>query len=80
MKGFLITGSIFFTVLLLIIAFENIAASCQGFLFLFFPLDINPFFIVSFIALVGMVTGVFFTALIMKMLKSNAEEQEALEE
>jgi hypothetical protein len=77
MRGFYLTGSILLTVLILIVAFENIGGACQGFLFLFASLDqgTSPFFIVMGIALLGGITGVFYTGLFMSLLKSGQDEE-----
>lgn len=79
MRGFYLTGSIFLTVLILIIAFENIGGACQGFLLLFASLDqgTSPFFIVMGIALLGGVTGVFYTGLVTNLLNSGKDEESA---
>lgn len=76
MKGFFITGSIVFTVLILILAFENIGGSCQGFMFLFssLPQGTSPFFIVTGIAILGGITGIFYTGLVTQLLKKEDEE------
>jgi len=76
MKGFFLTASILFTVLILIIAFENIGGSCQGFMFLFYslPQGTSPFFIVAGLSLLGGVTGIFYTALAMQLLKEKQED------
>lgn len=78
MRGFYLTGSILLTVLILIVAFENIGGACQGFLFLFASLDqgTSPFFIVMGIALLGGITGVFYTGLFMSLLKSGQDEEQ----
>jgi len=77
MRGFYLTGCILFTVLILIIAFENIVGSCQGFLLLFasLPQGTSPFFIVMGIAILGAVTGVFYTGLVANLLKGDKEEE-----
>ncbi len=79
MRGFYLTGSIFLTVLILIIAFENIGGACQGFLLLFASLDqsTSPFFIVMGIALLGGVTGVFYTGLVTNLLNSGKDDEPA---
>lgn len=76
MKGFYLTGAILLTVLTLIIAFENIGGSCQGFLFLFssLPIGTSPFFIVVGIAVLGGITGIFYSALAMQLLKKDDDE------
>ncbi len=77
MKGFFAAGSIFFSVLILIIAFENIGGSFQGFLFLFssLPQSTSPFFIVVGIAIIGIITGIFYTGLVTQLLKNSDEEE-----
>lgn len=76
MKGFFAAGSIFFTVLILILAFENIGGSFQGFLFLFssLPQSTSPFFVVTGIAVIGIITGIFYTGLITQLLKRDDDE------
>ncbi len=79
MKGFFLTGSILFTVLILILAFENIGAACQGFMFLFIalPQGTSTFFIVAGLAILGGITGIFYTGLILQLLHSaNKDEEE----
>ena len=78
MKGFFLAGSIFFTVLVLIIAFENIGGSCQNFLFLFSTVGPNtsPFFIVIGIAFLGGITGIFLTGLVTQLLKNKEDDEE----
>jgi len=77
MRGFYLSGAIFLTVLILIIAFENIGGACQGFLVLFFSLDqgTSPFFIVCGIAILGGVTGIFYTGLASALLKGDKDEE-----
>lgn len=76
MKGFFIAGSVLFTVLILILAFENISGSCQSFLFLFYemPMGTSPFFIVAGLSLLGAIAGVFYTGLVLHLIKSKDEE------
>lgn len=76
MKAFFISGSIFFTALILIIAFENLGASCTGFMFLFTELD-TPFFTVLGLTVIGVMAGIFYTGLITNILRSGKEEEES---
>lgn len=78
MRGFYLTGAIFLTVLILILAFENIGGSCQGFMLLFasLPQGTSPFFIVMGISILGGATGVFYTGLLMSLLKSGQDEEQ----
>lgn len=79
MKGFFLTGSILFTVLILILAFENIGGSCQGFLFLFSDIGqgTSPFFIVMAIALIGAIAGFFYTGLVMQLVRGGKDDEES---
>lgn len=77
MKIFFLSGSILFTVLILIVAFENIALSVNGFLFVFIPLG-NPFLIVMSTAGIGVFAGVFYAGLVTTLLHSRNEEEEEL--
>ena len=75
MKAFFITGAILFFVLTLIVAFENMAISCSGFLFVFFPVA-SPFLMVLSIAALGFLFGVFFTGLLVNLLRNKPEDEE----
>lgn len=77
MKGFFLAGSIIFTVLILIIAFENIGGSCQGFLFLFSSMGAgtSPFFIVAGLAVLGIFTGIFYTGFVLQLLSSAKKDE-----
>jgi hypothetical protein len=76
MKAFFLTGAIIMTVLILILAFENMGVNATGFLFVFTPLD-SPFFMIMGLCLVGIVAGVFYTGLLMNLLGSGKEDEEA---
>jgi len=77
MKTFFIAGSILFTVLMLILAFENIALQVNNFLFVLIPMG-NPFLMVMSIAGVGVMAGVFYAGLVATLLKNKDEEEEEL--
>ncbi len=78
MKGFFFAGFIFFAVLILILAFENIGARFQYFLFFFSYLDqsINPFFIVLGVSMLGGIAGIFLTVFVSQFMKSGQEDEE----
>lgn len=76
MKAFFITGSIVFTVLILIIAFENIASSCSNFMFVFLPTE-SSFLITILIAFIGVITGMFYSGLIGQLMKNPQEDEDA---
>lgn len=74
MKALFLTGSIVFTVLILILAFENMALNINGFLLVFAPLD-NAFFMVLGLCGIGIIAGIFYTGLILQLLKGNQDEE-----
>jgi len=76
MKAFFLTGSIILTVLILILSFENLGATLQNFLFIFTGVD-SPFFMILGIAMIGVITGVFYTGLVTSILRSGKDEDEA---
>lgn len=77
MTIFFLTGSILFTVLMLILAFENMGVSVNGFLLIFFPVD-SPFFMVVALCGIGIFAGVFYTALVTSVLHKRGEDEEEL--
>jgi len=76
MKAFFLTGSIVFTVLALILAFENMGATCTGFLLVFLPVE-SSFMMTIALTFVGIVTGLFYAGLISSLLKSGQDEEPA---
>ncbi len=76
MKAFYLTGSIIFTVLILIIAFENIAAECSGLQFLFYSIESSPTIIILGLTVVGIITGALYHAFISKVLSTTEEEDD----
>jgi hypothetical protein len=75
MKAFFLTGSIVLTVLILILAFENIAASCGGFLFLFMPME-GGFFVTFALSFIGIIAGMFYAGYLSQLLRSKQEDEE----
>lgn len=78
MKSFFLSGTILFIVLILIIAFQNIASVCGGFWILFISLDqqTSATFIVLFLTAIGFITGIFVTALVGSILNAGKNEEE----
>lgn len=66
MKAFWLTGTILFSVLILIVAFENIGSSCSSVNFLFYQVgsDVSPTFTFFGIAILGGITGMFIFGLL----------------
>ena len=76
MKALYLVGSIIFTVLILILAFENIGAQCSGLNFFFTSIQKNPTIITLGVAVIGIFTGAFYHAFIARVLASNDDEEE----
>jgi len=76
MKLFYLTGSVILTVLILVLAFENIAATCTALKFFFYEVDKNPTVVIMGIAVIGVITGAFYHAFISKVLSTSPEEED----
>ncbi|MFA5947476.1 MAG: hypothetical protein WC806_00685 [Candidatus Gracilibacteria bacterium] len=76
MKVFYLTGSIIFTVLILILAFENIQSSCTGLYFFFYAVDSSPTIITLALTILGIITGMFYHALIQNALNTSEDEED----
>ncbi|MBD3330840.1 hypothetical protein GF354_04915 [Candidatus Peregrinibacteria bacterium] len=74
MKAFYLGGSIIFTALILILAFENISAQCSNLHFLFFPIQSNPTVVALGIAVIGILTGALYHAFMVRVLDSSEDE------
>ncbi len=77
MKAFYLVASVIFTVLILILAFENIAAQCSNMLFFFYNVKSNPTIVTLGIAVIGIITGVFYHAFLSSVFASSDEEEDA---
>lgn len=76
MKAFFLVGSIIFTVLILIIAFQNFGATLSGFTVFFSEIDTNGTIVVFGIALLGIFAGGFYFGFLNSLLKSEQEDEE----
>ncbi|MFA6528854.1 MAG: hypothetical protein WCT46_04950 [Candidatus Gracilibacteria bacterium] len=77
MKAFYITGSIIMTVIILILAFENIQSSCDGLLIMFYSLPTStPTGTIFFEAILGIITGVFYTQLFRSIVEKSDEDDD----
>jgi uncharacterized integral membrane protein len=79
MKAFYLAGSIIFTVIILIIAFGNIQAQCAMLTFFFFPVKANPTIVILGFSVIGIITGLFYHAFIVRVLESGVDEDEDFE-
>ncbi len=76
MKAFYLIGSIFFTVLILIIAFQNLGVNFSGFTVFFSQLDANGTLVVFGISLLGILAGGFYFGFLSSLLKGSQEDEE----
>ena len=77
MKTFYITGSILMTAIILVLAFENIQSSCDGLLIFFYSLPTStPTGTIFFEAILGIITGVFYTQLFRTIVDKDEDEED----
>lgn len=78
MRGLYITGTIISFVIILILCFENIQASCTYLTFFFWELDssIAPTFVLFGTSVIGMIAGSFLTLLGTSMIGSGNDDEE----
>lgn len=76
MKLFFLVGSIIFTVLILIVAFQNFGSSFSGFTVFFTEIDTNGTVIIFGISLLGIFAGGFYFGFLNSLLKSDEENEE----
>ena len=77
MKVFYIVMAIIMTVLILVLAFENITASCSGMYFFFSSLDQSPTILTFGLAVLGVITGVFYHALFVQIFYPSDKDEDA---
>ncbi|KKP36739.1 MAG: hypothetical protein UR27_C0014G0008 [Candidatus Peregrinibacteria bacterium GW2011_GWA2_33_10] len=80
MKIFYLIGSIIFTILILVIAFENVQSYCYNLGIFFYQVNnqTSPTFLIFGSTLLGIITGIFYFGLFQSILKggNNSEEDE----
>lgn len=78
MRTFYLVGSIVMTTVILIIAFENIQATCNYLTFFFWevPSQTAPTMTIFFEAIIGIVAGVFYAQLFHSLLNKDEDEEE----
>lgn len=76
MKIFYLSGSILFTVLILIIGFQNYGANISGFTVFFTELDLNGTLIVFGVSFLGICAGAFYFGFLTNVLRSKQEDEE----
>ncbi len=78
MKAFYLAGSIIMTSVILILAFENIQASCNYITFFFWEVSSGtpPTMTIFFEAILGVVAGFFYTQFFHSLSSSDDEDDE----
>ena len=76
MKIFYLTASILFVVLLLILSFENIGAQCSNMMFFFSTINSNPTISLMGTAILGIITGAFFHAFIVRVIADSSVDED----
>lgn len=76
MKMFYLIGSVVFTVLILILAFENIGATCTNLNFFFYEVSQGPTLVILGISVIGILTGILYHAFFQKMMGPSEDEDQ----
>jgi uncharacterized integral membrane protein len=76
MKIFFLIGSVFFTVLILIIAFQNIQAVCSQVTIFFSPVNTSPTVLFFGVSLLGIFAGGFYFGFITSLMRGVDDEEE----
>lgn len=76
MKAIYLTLSIIFTVVILVLSFENIGAQCSMLKFLFYDVKQNPTFVILSVAVIGIITGALYHAFVSRVLATTEEEED----
>ena len=75
MKVFYLTGSIIFTVLILILAFGNIGSQCNQVYLFFYSVDSSPTMVFLALAVLGIITGAFYHGFFSRLLAASEDEE-----
>lgn len=78
LRVFFLSGSVVLSIIILIIAFQNIQAQCSFVTFFFFPIDqsTSPTLMAFGIALIGVLTGIFYMGFMMSFVARDEEDDE----
>lgn len=82
MKIFYLIGALFFTVMILIISFENIQAFCSNVQILFYGVNaqVPPTILFFGISLLGMMAGAFYFGFIQGLFSGGSSSEEENDE
>lgn len=75
---FYLLGSLITSVVILVLAFENINAICTDLIIFFTPLDVNttPTILIFWLAGLGMICGFFYHGLLSSIFKKSNDDEE----
>ncbi len=78
LRKFFLSGSIVFTIIVLIVAFQNIQAQCSFVTFFFFSIGTNtsPTIMIFVVSLLGIITGMLFMGLLMSIISKEEDDGE----
>ncbi len=78
LRTFFLSGSIVITVIILVVAFQNIQAQCNFITFFFFSADsgTSPTFLIFGVSIVGIIAGMLYMGLIMSFLAKNEDDDD----
>jgi len=78
LRTFFLSGSIVLTIIILVIAFQNIQAQCTFVTFFFYAADstTSPTFLVFAVSLVGIMAGMLYMGLIMSFISKDEDDDD----
>jgi uncharacterized integral membrane protein len=78
LRTFFLSGSLVLTIIVLIIAFQNIQAQCNFITFFFFSVGgkTSPTIMIFVVSLLGILTGMLYMGLLMSFLSKEEDDDE----
>ncbi len=78
LRTFFLSGSIVLTIIILIVAFQNIQAQCNFVTFFFYAADSStaPTFLIFAVSLVGIIAGMLYMGLVMSFVSKDEEDDD----
>lgn len=76
LRKLFLSGSIVFTIILLIVAFQNIQAQCNFVTFFFFQVgsNVSPTIMIFIVSLLGIITGMLLMGLLMSIVSKEEDD------
>jgi uncharacterized integral membrane protein len=78
LRTFFLSGSLVLTIIVLIVAFQNIQAQCNFVTFFFFSVDTStsPTIMIFVVSILGILTGMLYMGLLMSFLSKEEDDSE----